>query len=62
MHQSNTLDVGLDVHQDSIPLIARGRPANQVVVAMVRELMGCMWAIAKQGPLTSPTTTGKTRA
>jgi transposase len=33
-------------------LIARGKHANQVVVAIARELMGFMWAIAKQIPLT----------
>jgi transposase len=33
-------------------LMARGKHANQVVVAMARELMGCMWAIAKQVRLT----------
>jgi transposase len=34
-------------------LSARGKQANQVVVAMARELMGFMWAIAKQRPVTS---------
>jgi transposase len=29
-------------------LLARGTHANQVVVAMARELAGCMWAIATQ--------------
>jgi transposase len=29
-------------------LMARGKHANQVVVAMARELAGCIWAIAKQ--------------
>jgi hypothetical protein len=33
-------------------LIARGKQANQVVVAMARELVGFMWAIAKQVPVT----------
>jgi transposase len=33
-------------------LIARGTHANQVVVAMARELVGFMWAIAKQVPVT----------
>jgi transposase len=33
-------------------LIARGKHANQVVVAIARELIGFMWAIAKQVPLT----------
>jgi transposase len=33
-------------------LIARGKHANQVVVAIARELMGCMWAIAKEVPVT----------
>jgi transposase len=33
-------------------LMARGKHANQVVVAIARELMGCMWAIAKQVRLT----------
>jgi transposase len=31
---------------------ARGKQAHQVVVAMARELLGCMWAMAKQGPVT----------
>jgi hypothetical protein len=34
-------------------LSARGTHANQVVVAMARELMGFMWAMAKQIPVTS---------
>ena len=34
-------------------LSARGNHANQVVVAMARELMGFMWAIAKQIPVPS---------
>jgi transposase len=34
-------------------LMARGKHANQVVVAMARELVGFLWAIAKQVPLTS---------
>jgi transposase len=34
-------------------LSARGKHANQVVVAMARELMGFMWAIAKQMPVTA---------
>lgn len=33
-------------------LMARGKHANQVVVAIARELVGCMWAIAKQVPVT----------
>jgi transposase len=33
-------------------LMARGKHANQVVVAMARELVGFMWAIAHQGPVT----------
>jgi transposase len=33
-------------------LIARGKHANQVVVAMARELVGFMWAMAKQVPVT----------
>jgi transposase len=32
--------------------IARGKPANQVVVAMARELAGFMWAMATQVPVT----------
>jgi transposase len=32
-------------------LMARGKHANQVVVAMARELAGLIWAIAKQGPV-----------
>jgi transposase len=32
-------------------LLARGKHANQVVVAMARELAGFMWAIAKEVPL-----------
>jgi transposase len=31
-------------------LMARGKHANQVVVAIARELVGCMWAIAQQVP------------
>jgi transposase len=33
-------------------LSARGKHANQVVVAMARELIGFMWAIAKEMPVT----------
>jgi transposase len=33
-------------------LLARGKHANQGVVAMARELVGFMWAMAKQAPLT----------
>lgn len=33
-------------------LVARGKHANVVNVAMARELAGCMWAIAKEVPLT----------
>jgi hypothetical protein len=33
-------------------LIARGKHANQVVVAIARELVGFMWAIAKQVAVT----------
>ena len=33
-------------------LMARGQHANQVVVALARELVGFMWAIAKQIPVT----------
>jgi transposase len=33
-------------------LMARGKPANQVVVAIACELVGFMWAIAKQVPVT----------
>jgi transposase len=33
-------------------LLARGKHANQVVVAIARELVGCMWAIAKQVTVT----------
>src|SRR5262249_13324502 len=33
-------------------LIARGQHAHQVVVAIARELMGCMWAIATAMPVT----------
>jgi transposase len=33
-------------------LMARGKHANQVVVAMARELIGFMWAIANQVPVT----------
>jgi transposase len=32
--------------------IARGKHANQVVVAIARELAGFMWAMAQQGPVT----------
>jgi hypothetical protein len=31
--------------------MARGKHANQVVVAIARELAGFLWAIAKQGPV-----------
>jgi transposase len=31
-------------------LIAHGKHANQVVVAMARALMGFLWAIAQEGP------------
>jgi transposase len=34
-------------------LMARGKHANQVVVAIARELVGCLWAIATQVPLTA---------
>jgi transposase len=34
-------------------LMARGKHANQVVVAIARELVAFMWAIAKQVPVTS---------
>jgi len=33
-------------------LIARGKHATQVVVAIARELIGFMWAIAKEIPVT----------
>jgi transposase len=33
-------------------LIARGKHANVVTVAIARELIGCMWAIAQQVPIT----------
>jgi transposase len=33
-------------------LLARGKHANQVVVAMARAFVGCMWAMAKQVPVT----------
>jgi transposase len=33
-------------------LLARGKHANQVVVAIARELAGFRWAIAKQVPVT----------
>jgi len=29
-------------------LLARGKQANQVGVAVARELVGCIWVIAKQ--------------
>jgi transposase len=32
-------------------LSARGQHANQVVVAIVRQLIACMWAIAQEVPL-----------
>jgi transposase len=38
--------------QRSRRLMARGKHANQVVVAIARELVGFMWAIAKQVPVT----------
>ena len=34
-------------------LVAQGKHANVVTVAIARELAGCMWAIAKQLPLTA---------
>jgi transposase len=34
-------------------LVARGKHANVVTVAMARELVGFMWAIAKQLPVTA---------
>jgi len=34
------------------PFSARGKNANQVVVAVARELSACMWAMAQEGPLT----------
>jgi hypothetical protein len=33
--------------------MARGKHANQVVVAIARELVVFLWAIAKQVPLTA---------
>jgi transposase len=33
-------------------LVARGKHANIVTVAMARELAGCMWAIAREVPVT----------
>jgi transposase len=33
-------------------LVARGKNVNQVVVAMARERVGCMWAMAQQAPVT----------
>jgi transposase len=36
----------------SRPLCARGKHANQVVVAIARELIACMWAIARHIPVT----------
>src|SRR5215813_5720071 len=33
-------------------LLAKGKNANQVVVAIARELVGCMWAMAKRVPVT----------
>jgi transposase len=37
----------------SRPLVARGKPAHVVTVAMARALVGCMGAIAKQLPVTA---------
>jgi transposase len=34
-------------------VIARRKHANQVVVAMARELAGFLWAVAREGPVTS---------
>jgi hypothetical protein len=31
--------------------LARGKPATQVVVAMARELIGLMWAMATEVPV-----------
>jgi transposase len=36
--------------QRSRQLVARGTHANVVTVAIARELAGCMWAMAKEGP------------
>ena len=33
-------------------LVARGKHANVVTVAIARELAGCMWAIAREVPIT----------
>ena len=33
-------------------LVAKGKHANVVTVAIARELVGCMWAIAKEVPVT----------
>ncbi len=33
-------------------LVAKGQHANGVTVAMARELVGFVWAMAKKGPLT----------
>ena len=38
-------------------LIARGKNAHQVVVAIARELRACMWAMAQEVPLTPETET-----
>jgi len=38
--------------QRSRRLVARGQHAHVVTVAMARELVGCMWAMAKEMPVT----------
>ena len=42
-------------------VIARGKHAHQVVVAIARELVGCLWAMAQQVPVTpsGPPTQGE---
>jgi transposase len=39
--------------QRSRRLVAKGQHANVVTVAMARELVGCMWAMAKEIPVTA---------
>jgi hypothetical protein len=34
-------------------LVAKGKHANVVTVAIARELVGCLWAIAQEIPVTA---------
>ncbi len=43
-------------------LTARGKHANQVVVAIARDMAACIWAIARDGPIVRYTLRGGTRS